>query len=131
MIRQENFPFQIDRPTFVKVPFTAAGKAWQRGDHFPWKELAVDGNKVRILYNQRTLMHDSTKEVGMKVGDGLEALDSDGLSGLVDTINKKVKDNCPTTREYDLKRCRKSRLADKQRGMIRSWRRNNGDLENC
>lgn len=130
MIRPEEFPFQIDRPTFVRVPFTGAGRQWQAGEHFPWKELSVDDNKVRILYNQRTLFHDSTKETGMKVGDGLEALDIDGLSGLVDTINEKVKDSCATTREYDKKRCKKSRVLDKQRGMIRSWRRNYGQLEN-
>jgi len=130
MIRPEEFPFQVDRPTFVRVPFTANGRQWDRGEHFPWKELSVDDNKVRILYNQRTLFHDSTKETGMRVGDGLEALDVDGLSGLVDAINEKVKASCATTREYDKKRCKKSRVLDKQRGMIRSWRRNYGQLEN-
>ena len=64
MIRQENFPFQVDRPTFVRVPFTANGRQWAAGDHFPWKELSIDDDKVRILYNQRTLFHNSAKEVG-------------------------------------------------------------------
>ena len=108
MIRQEDFPFQVDRPTFVRVPFTANGKQWDAGDHFPWKELSIDDNKVRILYNQRTLFHNSAKEVGMRVGDGLEALDVDGLNALVDSINEKVKAAVPTTREYDKKRCKKS-----------------------
>jgi len=130
MIRQEDFPFQVDRPTFVRVPFTANGRQWAAGDHFPWKELSIDDNKVRILYNQRTLFHNSAKEVGMRVGDGLEALDIDGLNALVDSINEKVKAAVPTTREYDKKRCKKSRVLDKQRGMIRSWRRNYGELEN-
>ena len=48
MIRPEEFPFQVDRPTFVRVPFTANGRQWDRGEHFPWKELSVDDNKVRI-----------------------------------------------------------------------------------
>ena len=97
MIRPEEFPFQVDRPTFVRVPFTANGRQWDRGEHFPWKELSVDDNKVRILYNQRTLFHDPAKETGMRVGDGLEALDVDErlnsvrlLSGDTDTNDQQL-----------------------------------------
>tara|TARA_B110000495_G_scaffold19359_1_gene13664 strand:+ start:8105 stop:8500 length:396 start_codon:yes stop_codon:yes gene_type:complete len=130
MIRPENVPFQYDRPVFVRVPFNGAGRNWPAGSEFPWKELGVTDTTVHTLYVNRTLFHDSTKEVTMRVGDGLENLDLAGLSSLVDNINNKVKEASNTTREYDKKRCKKSKILDKQRGMIRSWRRTFGSLEN-
>ena len=60
------------------------------------------------------------------VGDGLEALDADGLKSIVDNINKRVEKGTGTKEEYNRKRCRTSKVNDKQRGFIRSWRRNFG-----
>lgn len=129
MIRQENMPFQLDRPVFVKYPFQSWGRVLQKGDEFKWKEIGVTEEKALILYKQGFIYHNSEFEVELKVGDGLEQLDVDGLHGLVDNINVKVKSKTKSDTEFQKKKCKKSKIVDKQRGLIRSWRRNYGHME--
>ena len=123
-------PFQYDRPVFVKIPFDSKGRTWGLQTHFPWKELSVDKTKAELLYNRGFLYHNSELESKAKVGDGLEELDVEGLSKLVDSINSKVKAKTNSQADYDRKKCKKSKILDKQRGLIRSWRRTHGQLEN-
>lgn len=123
-------PFQYDRPVFVKIPFDAQGRKWQLQEHFPWKELSVDQGKAQVLYNNGFLYHNPELESKAKVGDGLDELDVESLSKLVDSINSKVKAKTNSQADYDRKKCKKSKILDKQRGLIRSWRRTHGQLEN-
>ena len=121
---------QYDRPVFVKVPFHGSGRKWDRQEHFPWKELSVDQDVVQVLYNNEYLYHNETLEVKAKVGDGLEALDVEALESVVNSINEKVKAKTTSKAEFDRKKCKKSKIVEKQRGLIRSWRRTYGQLEN-
>ena len=121
---------QYDRPVFVKVPFTGGNREWKRQEHFPWKELSVDKNAVEALYNNDYLYHNGELEDKAKVGDGLEALDVEALTSVVDSINEKVKAKTTSQAEFDRKKCKKSKIVEKQRGLIRSWRRTYGQLEN-
>lgn len=129
MIRQEDYPFQLDRPVFFRIPTFAGGRQYEAGDEFKWKELGVDSTKVQILYRERVIHHNTELEVQRKVGDGLEELDVDGLHAVVDNINNKVKLKTSSQADFERKKCKKSKIADKQRGLIRSWRRINGHLE--
>ena len=122
--------FQYDRPVFVKVPFHGSGRKWERQEHFPWKALSVDAETAQMLYNNEYIYHNDTLEVETKVGDGLEALDVDALAKVVNSINEKVKAKTTSHAEFDRKKCKKSRIVEKQRGLIRSWRRTYGQLEN-
>ena len=122
-------PFQFDRPVFVRLPFDGHKRSFKAGDEFKWKELGVNELRVEILYNKGWLHHNSEMEVKTKVGDGLEELDVDGLHAVVDTINAKVKAKSQSQADFDKKKCKKSKIADKQRGLIRSWRRTYGHLE--
>ena len=129
MIRQENVPLQLDRPVFVRIPFTSGSLKLEAGDEFKWKELGIDEQRVLILYRERYIHHDSGLEIARKVGDGLEELDIDGLHAVVDNVNNKVKLKTGSQAEYEKKKCKKSKIADKQRGLIRSWRRTYGHYE--
>jgi hypothetical protein len=111
------------------MEFNANGRNWSRQDHFPWKEVGVATDKVMQLYNMGFLYHNAELSSKMKVGDGLESLGSTGLDALVDEINRKVKAKTSTEQEFTKKKCKKSKILDKQRGLIRSWRRNYGELE--
>lgn len=124
-----DMPLQIDQPLFVKVSFDGHGKRWKIQQHFPWKEMGVDYERVKHLYGIRYLYHNEQLAADIKVGDGLEVLDAAGLNALVDSINEKVKGKTTTEDEYQKKKCKKSKILDKQRGLIRSWRRNYGELE--
>ena len=121
---------QYDRPVFVKVPFTGGNREWKRQEHFPWKELSIDKNAVEALYNNDYLYHNGELEDKAKVGDGLEALDVEALTSVVNSINEKVKAKTTSQAEFDRKKCKKSKIVEKQRGLIRSWRRTYGQLEN-
>lgn len=123
-------PFQFDRPVFIKIPFNAAGRDWKLQEEFKWKELSIDSTKVQTLYNNGFIYHNTDLEISSRVGDGLEAMDIETLSALVDNINKKVKEHSKNELEYNRRRCKKSKIPDKQRGLIRSWRRTYGHLEN-
>jgi len=129
MIRQEKMPFQLDRPVFVKRPFQSWGRQLKTGDEFKWKEIGVTEEKTLILYREGFIYHNSDFEIERRVGDGLEELDVSGLHGLVDSINAKVKSKTPSEADFHKKKCKKSKIVDKQRGLIRSWRRNYGHME--
>lgn len=123
-------PFQYDRPVFVKIAFDSKGRKWNLQEHYPWKELSVDTRKAEVLYNNGFLYHNSELEDKAKVGDGLDSLDKESLAVLVKSINDKVKAKTSTEAEFTRKKCKSSKILDKQRGLIRSWRRTYGQLEN-
>ena len=129
MSRHMPEPFQFDRPTFVRIPFRAAGRDWKKGQELKWKELSLDSDKILILYTQGYLNHNSDLESKLSVGDGLEVMDLGSLHTVVNTINQKVRDKTSNDLEYNRKKCKKSQVIDKQRGLIRSWRRTFGKME--
>ena len=117
--------FQVDWPVFVKNPFNADRKNWLRGETFNWKERQMDQYKVYTMYASGYLYHNTDLEKQNKVGDRLSEMNSEKLAKLVTLINDKVKKNTSTKEEFQDKRCRKSTIDDKQRGLIRSWLRSN------
>lgn len=107
----------------------AQGRTFNAGDELKWKEIGLDKELVKILYREGRLRHSAILEAETKVGDGLEALAVDGLHNLVNGINEKVKAKTNSEAEFNKKKCKKSKIADKQRGLIRSWRRNYSHME--
>jgi hypothetical protein len=126
-------PFQYDKPIFVRNPqgLLMNGKRYAKGDLVPWMERGLPKANIERLYNEHHLHHNEESEKIAKptVGDGLDEMTVEQLSILVKTINEKVKAKTSSNSEYDRKRCRISKVKDKQAGLIRSWRRNYGDLE--
>ena len=118
-------PFQLDRPVFVVQPFTYRGTNWTYEDHFPWKEMNMNQEIVQTYYSMNYLRHSADSEAKMQVGDGLEAVDLDGLHQIVDEYNDRIKLVTKTNTDFLRRKCPKSKIADKQRGLLRSWRRNN------
>lgn len=118
-------PFQFDRPVFVRIPFDARGKTWKREEHLPWKEMNFPTDTIQILYNNGYLIHNDEIETRLQVGDGLEALDMVGLKQIVDDYNERIKEVVKTDLDFKRRKCPSSTLADRQRGLLRSWRRNN------
>ena len=124
------FPFQYDRPVFVRIPFDTRGKTWKREEELKWREMNMPQDTIQILYNNGYLIHNSELESTLQVGDGLEALDSQGLKDIVDDYNARVKAVVKTELEFKRRKCPSSLIADKQRGLLRSWRRSNLDWLN-
>tara|TARA_R110001632_G_scaffold94747_3_gene200751 strand:+ start:480 stop:857 length:378 start_codon:yes stop_codon:yes gene_type:complete len=121
---------QYEIPLFVKVQFSGSGRVWKLQEHFPWKELSIDKGVVQQLYQNDYLYHNAALEVETKVGDGLEALNSEALLALVDKLNERVQAKTKTKTDFERQKCKKSKIDDKQRGLIRSWRRSYGHMEN-
>tara|TARA_R110000744_G_scaffold121670_2_gene226424 strand:+ start:2155 stop:2577 length:423 start_codon:yes stop_codon:yes gene_type:complete len=117
--------WQVDWPVFVKLPLLADSKNWNRGDHFNWLERGVAEDKVAILYSSGYLHHNTELEVQAKVGDRLSELSGKNLDTLVNLLNAEVKARTSSANEYDIKKCKKSKLDDKQRGLIRRFLNNN------
>lgn len=107
------------------------GVRYEKGDLVPWKERGLPLKNIERMYNEHHLHHDEDmeKETLAPVGDGLDEMTSEQLNILVKAINQKVKAKTSNETEYDRKKCRMSKVKDKQAGLIRSWRRNYGDLE--
>lgn len=112
---------QIDWPLFIKMPLTADGKIWKVGDHFNWLERGIDADKVASLYATSFVHHNKELEVQNKVGDRLSELAGKQLDTLVGLLNAEVKKRTSSESEYTAKRCKKSKLDDKQRGLIRRF----------
>ena len=112
---------QVDWPLFIKIPFTADSKNWKKGEHFNWLERSVEESAVATLYASGYLHHNKELEVQNKVGDRLSEMDSRQLDSLVNLLNAEVKSRTSSTSEFESKKCKKSRIADKQRGLIRRF----------
>jgi hypothetical protein len=116
--------WQVDWPVFIKMPVSANGKNWKRGEHFNWLEQSIDQDKVAILYATGYLYHNKELEVQSKVGDRLSEFSGKQLETLVNLLNAVVKDRTSSTNEYNIKKCKKSKIDDKQRGLIRRFLNN-------
>ena len=116
--------FQVDWPLFIKMPVEANGKKWKRGEHFNWLEQSIDQDKVAILYATGYLYHNKELEVQNKVGDRLSELSGKQLDTLVTLLNAIVKDRTSSANEFNIKKCKKSKIDDKQRGLIRRFLNN-------
>jgi len=116
--------WQVDWPVFIKMPVSANGKNWKRGEHFNWLEQSLDRDKVAILYATGYLYHNKELEVQNKVGDRLSEFSGNQLETLVNLLNTVVKDRTSSTNEYNIKKCKKSKIDDKQRGLIRRFLNN-------
>lgn len=113
--------FQVDWPVFVKIPLSADGKDWKRQEHFNWMERSVEPEKVAILYASGYIYHNKDLEVQNKVGDRLSEMDGRQLSALVNLLNTEVKKRTSSNTEFENKKCKQSRIDDKQRGLIRRF----------
>lgn len=123
MLRMET-PFQIDRPVFARIKFDSHGKTFRPGDVYPWKEMSINTDKVIIMYRERQIHHNAALEAKMpNVGDGLDTMNIESLHDIVNSINEKVRKFTNSEKEFGAKKCKTSKIPDKQRGLIRQWRR--------
>jgi hypothetical protein len=121
--------WQVDWPVFVKVPFSADNREWQKQDHFNWLNRNISEAAVSQLYNSGFLYHNKELEKQTKVGDRLEEMGSEELYSLVTLLNSQVKARTNSTAEFTSKKCKQSKVDMKQRGMIRSFLRDNRWIE--
>lgn len=129
MARHTDYPFQLDWPVFVKIPFQCRGRMLEAGSVFKWQEMGMDWERINVLYTQGQLFHDPELAETLdqtSVGDGLYDLDVDSLNDIAKQINKKVKEKTKTETEFNKYKCKLSLVKEKQIGLIRSWRRNFG-----
>jgi hypothetical protein len=117
--------WQIDWPLFVKVPFGDH----KRGEHYNWLHMNVEPPRVAQLYASGFLYHNKELEKEIKVGDRLEEMDSAQLDKLVLLLNVEVRNRTNSTSEFTAKKCKQSKIDAKQRGLIRSFLRNNRWIE--
>lgn len=117
--------WQIDWPLFVKLPFGD----FKKGDYFNWLQLNVDPSRVAQLYATGFVYHNKELEKETKVGDRLEELEGADLEKLVMLLNAEVKARTNSTNEYQAKKCKQSKIDAKQRGLLRSFLRNNRWIE--
>ena len=117
--------WQVDWPVFVKLPLLADNKNWRRGDHFNWLERGLAQDKIATLYASGYLYHNTELEVQSKVGDRLSELAGKELETLVNLLNAEVKARTSSTAEFETKKCKKSKIDDKQRGLIRRFLNSN------
>ena len=113
--------WQVDWPVFVKVPFSADSKQWKKSEHFNWAERNIDQKSVASLYAQGFIYHNTELAKANKVGDRLGEMSKDDLYSLVVQLNNIVKKETTTTKEFNNKRCKQSKIEDKQRGLIRRF----------
>jgi hypothetical protein len=118
--------WQVDWPLFVKVPFGD----WKRFQHYNWIDRDIAPERVASLYASGFLHHNKALEGDNKVGDRLNEMTIDQLDTLVNLINAKVKDYTNSVKEFNDRRCKKSRILDKQRGLIRRFLYSNSWITN-
>ena len=117
--------WHVDWPIFVKLPLLADSKNWKRGEHFNWLERGMQQDKIATLYASGYLYHNTELEVQNKVGDRLSELGGKQLETLVNLLNSEVKARTSSTAEFETKKRKKSKIDDKQRGLIRRFLNSN------
>jgi hypothetical protein len=80
---------------------------------------------VALWFKADLLYHNSELEKQNKVGDRLSEFDKNGLEKIVAALNVLVKQRTNSLAEYNQKKVKQSAIDEKQRGLLRSWLRNN------
>jgi hypothetical protein len=91
--------------------------------------IATSLPAVSSLYLTGYLYHNTELEVETKVGDRLNEMNTLQLERLVTLLNAEVKARTNSVTEYTAKKCKQSKIDDKQRGLLRSFLRNNRWIE--
>jgi len=120
--------FQRDWPVFVRSrydPFRIRQIEYGYNDFFPWKELSVPEEHVAMWFKTGLLYHNTELEKQNKVGDRLSEFSKADLETIVARLNLLVKQRTNSTNEYNTKKVKQSAIDEKQRGLLRSWLRNN------
>lgn len=118
--------WQYDWPLFVKKPFKSDGTMFKKNQHYDWKAMpGVLPREVEQLYKSGFVHHNKSLEKQTKVGDRLGEMTSKQLYELASGLNAIVKERTTSKAEFDKKRCKFSKIDDKQRGLIRQFLRNN------
>jgi predicted NAD-dependent protein-ADP-ribosyltransferase YbiA (DUF1768 family) len=113
--------FQRAEPVFVKIPFVSDGKNWKKSEHFNWAERDIEEQDAASLYATGHIYHNTELAKVNKVGDRLGEMNKEQLYSLVVQLNGIVKEKTTTTKEFNDKRCKQSKIEDKQRGLIRRF----------
>lgn len=118
---------QVSIPVFIRgrEPLVYQSKSYKQDQHFPWLEMNVPYELVRSWFQMGVVYHNPELEKQVQVGDRLIEFEGESLDKLVDAINVIVKSRSNSTTEFTKKRCKKSKIDEKQRGLIRSFLRNN------
>jgi hypothetical protein len=124
--------FQHDRPVFVRSrhnSITWKKDTWEYNQSIPWQEIGIPLTNIQLWFSADLLYHNEDLEAQTQVGDRLAELEAVSLDKLVDSINVVVKKRAVGSVEFNKKKCKKSKIVDKQRGLIRSFLRNNAWIE--
>jgi len=120
---------QIDWPLFIRKPFQTNNKEWKKGEFFNWTFHNVEPRRVALLYSAGFIQHDTAKETTNKVGDRLNEMNHEQLKKVFEQLNMYMKQICATSQEFQQRRCKGSKIDDKQRGLIRQFLRNNPEIK--
>lgn len=132
---RHQFDFQTDLPVFVRSTpagmdyIKMSGRKYHVGDHIPWQELGFEYEIIKRFFDLKLFHHNTEKTVESRVGDGLDMMTYEELESLVDSINAKVKKHTRTEADFNKYKVKKSKIRDKQMGLLRSWRRFYGRFE--
>lgn len=115
--------FQHNLPVFVlqREPLVYKGNPYKNGSSFPWQELDVSPETVETLFKAQVLYHNPALEKEQKVGDRLSEMSKTQLDTLVMRLNEIVKKKTSSTTEFRSKKCKLSKLEDKQKGLLRQF----------
>lgn len=125
--------FELNRPVFVRsrhYPIIFRKQTYTHNTLFPWRELGIEEDEARILFQSDQIYHNEELEVKGKVGDRLAELSGTRLKSLVNLTNAMIKKRCTTDKEFQSKKVKGSLIDDKQRALVRAWiNRNHWALE--
>lgn len=115
--------FQHNIPVFVlqREPLVFKGNTYKSGSNFPWQELDTPIETVELLFGAQVLYHNPLLEKEQKVGDRLSEMSKTQLDTLVLRLNEVVKKKTSSTTEFRSKKCKLSKLEDKQKGLLRQF----------
>lgn len=114
-------PLQFNRPLFVKRPFRSHGKFYKREEEFIWLTKNISESQVEQLYDAEFLIHSDELEKQNKGGDRLLELNAQQLRSLVEQMNNVVKKRTHSAEEFNRKKCKLSKLEDRQVAIIRRF----------
>ena len=115
---------QYSKPLFVRSRHKTIkfkGKEWFYNQYFPWQELGMPEDKIRILFDIGMVYHNENLEKEVKVGDRLVEINDEDILKLIRLTNSELKKRAANDTEFGRIKIKQSKIRDKQIGLIRSW----------
>lgn len=115
--------FDPRRPLYVKHPsgLNLGGTSYKKNQEIPWIEKSLDELRMRTLFKEGFVHHDSDREMTKNVGDRISEMTITQVHTLYTLLNEVLQKRLNNADDFRKQKIKHSKVQDRQVALIRTW----------